>query len=159
MTITKDKVVSMTYTLTDDEGKVIDQSGDSPLVYLHGHKNIVPGLEKALDGLAVGANATAKVPPSEGYGEYDPKLKFAVDRNKLGDQIPPEGSLVQLTGGSGQEFVARVIEVTDAHVGFDANHPLAGQNLNFNVTIKEVRAANAEEIAHGHVHGPGGHQH
>lgn len=159
MTITKDTVVSMTYVLKNNDGEVIDQSGDTPLVYLHGHMNIVPGLEKALEGLAVGASANASVAPKEGYGEFDPNLKFSLDKSKLGDNVPPVDSLVQMKNGEGQTFVARVVEADDKSVTFDANHPLAGETLNFEVTITDVRAAQPEEIAHGHVHGPGGHHH
>jgi FKBP-type peptidyl-prolyl cis-trans isomerase SlyD len=159
MTISKDTVVSMNYVLKNDEGKVLDQSGDDPLVYLHGHKNIVPGLEKALDGLAVGAKTQASISPSEGYGEYDPKLKFAVPAAQMGDGIPPVDSLVQLTSRAGQTFVARVMGADDDKVMLDANHPLAGENLNFEVTITDIREAQPEELEHGHVHGPGGHHH
>lgn len=159
MTVTKDKVVSITYVLKNDEGEVLDKSGEQPLVYLHGHKNIVPGLEKALDGLTVGATADASISPEEGYGEYDPKLKFAIPSSKMGQEIPPVGALLQLKNQAGQTFVARVVETDSERVMLDANHPLAGQNLNFQVTISDVRQAQPEEIAHGHVHGPGGHHH
>lgn len=159
MTITKDTVVSMTYILKNNAGEVLDQSGDSPLVYLHGHRNIVPGLEKALDGLAVGASTEASIPPSEGYGEYDPKLKFALPAERMGGEVPPVNTLLQLKNQAGQTFVARVTETDGEKVTLDANHPLAGEHLNFNVTITDVRQAQPEEIAHGHVHGPGGHHH
>jgi FKBP-type peptidyl-prolyl cis-trans isomerase SlyD len=159
MTITKDTVVSMNYVLKNEEGKILDESGDDPLVYLHGHKNIVPGLEKALDGLAVGAKTAASIPPSEGYGEYNPKLKFAVPAKQMGGDIPPVDSLVQLTNQSGQQFVARVMEADAEKVLLDANHPLAGEHLNFEVTITDIREAQPEELAHGHAHGPGGHHH
>jgi FKBP-type peptidyl-prolyl cis-trans isomerase SlyD len=160
MTITNDTVVSMNYVLKNDQGEVLDKSGDAPLVYLHGHKNIVPGLEKALDGLAVGATTEASIPPSEGYGELNPKLKFAVPAKQMGgDEVPPVGSLVQLKSQAGQTFVARVMGANAEKVMLDANHPLAGENLNFQVTITDIRQAEPEEIAHGHVHGPGGHHH
>ena len=159
MTITQDTVVSMTYILKNDNGQILDESGDSPMVYLHGHRNIVPGLEKALDGLTVGASTNAKISAEEGYGEYDPRLKFDVPKSQIGDDVPPMNSMVQLKNQKGQTFVARVVEASNEAVTFDANHPLAGENLNFQVTITSVRPANAEEIAHGHVHGPGGHHH
>ena len=159
MTITKDTVVSFQYVLTNDQGQVIDQSKEQPLSYLHGHRNIVPGLEKALEGLAVGADAEVKVSPEEGYGEYNPSLKFGVPRAQFGEGVPPEGSVVQLRGSQGQEMIARVVSHGDEHVTLDANHPLAGENLNFKVTITDIRGAQPEEIEHGHVHGPGGHHH
>ncbi|MFA5507803.1 MAG: FKBP-type peptidyl-prolyl cis-trans isomerase [Vulcanimicrobiota bacterium] len=159
MTITKDTVVSMTYLLKNNEGEILDQSGDEPLIYLHGHENIVPGLEKALEGLAVGATTEASVPPTEGYGEYDPKLKFAIPTERMGDEIPPLNALLQLKNQAGQTFVARVVATDSEKISLDANHPLAGEHLNFQVTITDVRKAEPEEIAHGHVHGPGGHHH
>ena len=159
MTITKDAVVSFNYVLTNDKGEVIDESKEHPLSYLHGHRNIVPGLEKALEGLAVGASTEAKVSPEEGYGEYNPQLKFAVARAQFGADVPPAGSLVQLRGQQGQQMVAQVLGHDEQAVQLDANHPLAGENLNFKVTITEVRQAQPEELAHGHVRGPGGHQH
>lgn len=159
MTITKDTVVSMTYLLKNNEGEILDQSGDEPLIYLHGHENIVPGLEKALEGLAVGATTEASVPPAEGYGEYDPKLKFAIPTERMGDEIPPLNALLQLKNQAGQTFVARVVATDAEKISLDANHPLAGEHLNFQVTITDVRKAEPEEIAHGHVHGPGCHHH
>lgn len=159
MMIAKDTVVTLNYVLTNDKGEILEESGDAPLVYLHGHRNIVPGLEKALDGLEVGASTKASVSPSEGYGEYDPELKFAMPKSRMGENVPPLDALVQLKNSSGQTFVARVVETDDEKVTFDANHPLAGENLNFEVTVTEVRAAEAEELAHGHVHSEGCHHH
>jgi FKBP-type peptidyl-prolyl cis-trans isomerase SlyD len=112
-----------------------------------------------LDGLAVGATTEATIPPSEGYGEYDPKLKFALPAERMGGEVPPVNTLLQLKNQAGQTFVARVTEADGEKVTLDANHPLAGEHLNFNVTITDVRQAQPEEIAHGHVHGPGGHHH
>lgn len=159
MPIAKDHVVSMNYTLKNDKGEIIDQSKGDPLVYLHGHKNIVPGLEKELSGLSVGDSKSVKVSPKEGYGEYQDGLKFPMPKAQLGDDIPPLGSLVQLQNEKEQVFVARIVEITDEQLLLDANHPLAGENLNFEIEITDVRAAQPEEIAHGHVHGPGGHHH
>lgn len=159
MTVTDDAVVSIGYVLKNDQGELLDQSGDEPLVYLHGHRNIVPGLEKALAGLAVGDKKSTKIEPAEGYGEYDPQLRFAIPREKLGGEAPPVDTLVQLQNPNGQRFVARIAELDDQQAVLDANHPLAGVNLNFEVTIVNIRPAQPEEVAHGHVHGPGGHHH
>ena len=159
MTISKDTVVSLNYVLKNDKGEVLDDSGDSPLVYLHGHQNIVPGLEKALDGLAKGASTKASVSPEEGYGTYDPNLKFAIPAERMGDEVPPVGALLQLKNQAGQTFVARVVETDAEKVSLDANHPLAGENLNFEITITDIRQAEPDEIQHGHVHGPGCHHH
>lgn len=159
MTISKDSVVTMSYVLTNSEGDVLDESGDAPFVYLQGHQNIVPGLEKELEGLAAGASKSVSVSPADGYGEYDPQLKFDVPKDKLGADAPPVDAVVQLMDGSGHRMLAKVVAVGAENVTLDANHPLAGQTLNFQVTITEVRAAEPDEIAHGHVHGPGCHHH
>lgn len=158
-TITKDKVVSMNYTLKDDAGKVLDSSQGEPLQYLQGHQNIIPGLERALDGLNVGAKKQVTVKADDGYGQYNPSLKFAVPADSFGGQPPQEGMMVQLSSPEGQPFVAKIVEVSPENVVLDANHPLAGQDLHFDVEITEVRDATQEELAHGHPHGPGGHHH
>ncbi len=156
--VTKDQVVSMNYTLTDTRGEVLDQSSEGPLDYLHGHGNIIPGLEKALEGMTVGQRKQVLVPAAQAYGELNPDLHFSVDRAAFGDLDPQPGMMVQLHGGD-QHTVARVTAVEADEVHLDANHHLAGQDLNFDVEIAAVRAATAEELAHGHVHGPHGHQH
>lgn len=159
MTIGKDTVVMMKYTLTNDKGEVLDESGDEPFPYLHGHENIVPGLEKALEGLKVGDSKSVSVSPAEGYGEVDPELRFQVPADKMGPEAPPLDAMVQLRDPSGHRMLARVVAVDAENVTLDANHPLAGETLNFQVTIADVRAALPDEIAHGHAHGPGGHHH
>ena len=156
--VTKDQVVAMNYTLTDAKGKVLDQSSEGPLEYLHGHGNIIPGLEQALDGMAVGGKKKVHVPAAQAYGELNPDLKFSVDRQAFGDTEPQPGMMVQLHGGE-QHMVARILEVAETEVHLDANHPLAGQDLDFDVEIAGIRAATPEELAHGHVHGPHGHHH
>lgn len=159
MTIAKDMVVSFTYVLKNSKGDILDESGDSPMEYLHGHENIVPGLEKALEGLQVGAAKNVSVSPAEGYGEYESELKFVVPREKLGEDIPMD-AMVQLRNSDGSRIMARVVAADAETVTLDANHPLAGETLNFDVTITEMRAALPDEIAHGHVHGAGcGHHH
>lgn len=159
MTIGKNSVVSMTYVLTNSRGEILDESGETPFVYLQGHENIVPGLERELEGLQAGTSKSVSVSPEDGYGIYDPELKFAVPKDKLGAEAPPVDAVVALQDGSGHRMMAKVVEVDAENVTLDANHPLAGQTLNFEVTICEVRAAEADEIAHGHVHGPGCHHH
>jgi len=157
MTISKDTVVSLSYVLKDDEGVLIDRSGDEPLIYLHGHRNIVPGLEAALEGMEIGQKKSVRITPDQGYGEYDPKLKFPLPVDKVGDQIPPVGTLLELSNGKGQGCVARVVEIDSENLTMEANHPLAGVTLNFEVEIDGIRAAEPEELSHGHVHGPGCH--
>jgi len=153
-------VVTMHYTLTDDSGDVLDSSrGNEPLAYLHGHGNIIPGLEKALEGKTAGHQSKVTIAPAEGYGEVNPEAIFEAPR----EHFPPEMEL-----SAGQRVVAEgpngpitltVIKLTDKGALLDANHPLAGKTLHFDVEVMEVRDATQEEITHGHVHGAGGHHH
>jgi FKBP-type peptidyl-prolyl cis-trans isomerase SlyD len=159
MEIADQKVVSIDYTLTDSSGKVIDSSnGREPLAYLHGAGNIIPGLEKALTGKSTGDAVTANIPPGEAYGEKDPQLVQAVPRDRFPAQNITVGMQFQAQGG-GQSRVVTVVNLDPENVTIDANHPLAGETLNFDVKVVDVRDATAEELSHGHVHGAGGHQH
>lgn len=161
MQISRDTVVSIHYTLTDDSGTVIDSSaGAEPLVYLQGAGNIIPGLENALVGKVAGDELTVRVSPEEGYG---PSMADLVQQVPLAmfqgvDVIEP-GMMFQAQDGSGQIQQVHVVAVESDLVTVDSNHPLAGQFLNFEVKIVEVRPASTEEITHGHAHGPGGHHH
>jgi FKBP-type peptidyl-prolyl cis-trans isomerase SlyD len=153
--VTNGKVVSLAYTLRLTNGDVIDQSSaDDPLEYLHGADNIVPGLERELEGLAVGAAKEIVVAPVDGYGEYD-----AENVEKVGkDELPPDFPLqldmiVAIEDDEGFTEEARVIEVSANTVTLDFNHPLAGQTLNFSVEVVGIREATAEELEHGHPHG------
>jgi FKBP-type peptidyl-prolyl cis-trans isomerase SlyD len=158
-TIAKDQVVSFHYTLTDEQGTVIDKSEGQPLVYLHGAGNIIPGLENALVGKVVGDKLTVTVQPADGYGEYQPEMVQDVPRNLFqGVDNIEVGMQFQAQADDGMQVVT-VKDVTDEVVIVDGNHPLAGQVLNFDVEIVEIRDASAEELAHGHVHGAGGHHH
>ncbi|EDY85429.1 peptidyl-prolyl cis-trans isomerase, fkbp-type [gamma proteobacterium HTCC5015] len=139
---------------------MLDQSSpEAPLSYLHGHQNIIPGLENALNGKTQGDKVDASIPPAEAYGEYDDNLIQAVPRNMFQgiDEIEP-GMQFQAQTGQGVQIVT-VKEANEESVTIDANHALAGETLHFNVTVKEVRDASQEELDHGHVHGPGGHEH
>lgn len=161
MQIGKDKVVSIDYRLTDTGGEVIDSSQEGqPLVYLHGAHNIIPGLERALEGKAAGDEITATVPPEQGYGQRDPKAVQAVPRKQFaGAGEIKAGMQFHATGPQGGSRVVTVVAVGANEVTVDANHPLAGQVLRFDVKVVEVRDATAEELEHGHAHGPGGHHH
>lgn len=153
-------VVSIDYTLTDSEGEILDQSeAGAPLVYLHGADNIIPGLEAALTGKSKGDALKVTVEAEDGYGEYDESLVAEVERDRFpgADEIEL-GDQFQANTPEGPRLVT-VIEISDEAITIDANHPLAGETLNFDVKIVDVRAATPEEIAHGHVHGPGGHHH
>lgn len=160
MQIAANSVAAFHYTLTDDEGQVIDSSeGREPLTYMHGKGQIVPGLEKQLEGQAVGAKFTADVPPEEGYGVRHEELVQEVPRAAFQgvDDIQP-GMQFQANGPQGPLHVT-VTKVDNDVVFIDGNHPLAGKNLHFAIEVADVREANAEELEHGHVHGAGGHQH
>lgn len=160
MTIEMHSVVSMHYTLKDDEGIVLDSSeGREPLVYLQGAGNIIPGLEKQLEGKTTGDKVQATVGPEEGYGTRQQELIQQVPK----DQFPKDEPLavgmqfsLQMDHGP---MIATITEVAEEHATIDMNHPLADKTLHFDVEIVEVRVANPDEKAHGHVHGPGGHQH
>jgi FKBP-type peptidyl-prolyl cis-trans isomerase SlyD len=160
MPIAKDSVVSIHYTLKDDSGEVIDSSaGSDPLTYLHGHGNIVSGLENALEGKETGNKLAVTVPPGEGYGEYNKDLVQKVPRRSM-KGISNIRVGMQLHAQT--EHGNRVVTVTNVQsdmVTIDANHPLAGKALNFEVEVTDVRPATDEELSHGHVHGPGGHHH
>jgi FKBP-type peptidyl-prolyl cis-trans isomerase SlyD len=160
MKIGEDKVVSIHYTLTDSGGSVLDSSsGNEPLLYLHGAGNIIPGLESALEGKVSGDKLSVTVEPEQGYGTRDERLVQAVPRSafKGVEQLAP-GMQFQAQGPQGTRLVV-ITQVTSDIVTVDANHPLAGQTLHFEVEVTEVREATSEELEHGQVHGPGGHHH
>lgn len=161
MQIALNSVVSIHYTLTDDAGSVLDSSNNAdPLVYLHGAQNIIPGLENALTGKRAGDSLDVRVSPEEGYGLRVPELIQQVPREMFQGvaQIEP-GMSFQAQDQSGYMQRVHVTAVDGDLVTVDANHPLAGQHLNFNVSIVDIRPATTEEIDHGHVHGPHGHHH
>jgi FKBP-type peptidyl-prolyl cis-trans isomerase SlyD len=160
MHVAKDKVVTIDYTLTGDGGDVLDSSqGGEPLTYLHGAGAMISGLESALEGRNAGDTLKATVSPDQAYGQKDPSLVQPVPRERFSG-VPDIRPGMQFTaqGQSGSRVVT-VVAVDDQNVTVDANHPLAGQTLNFDVKIVDVRDATSEELSHGHAHGPGGHHH
>ena len=163
MKIEKNKVVSIDYKLTNNKNETIDSSeGRAPLVYMHGNGNLIPGLEKELEGKASGDTLKVSIQPEEGYGVRDDKkrVEVPIEMFKGVDvaEIKP-GMQFQARNKEGAVELLTVAEVNGDKVIIDANHPLAGEVLNFDVTIRDIREASAEELAHGHVHGPGGHHH
>ena len=159
MPVTAQHVVSIDYTLTDDEGRTLDTSqGREPLAYLHGAGNIVPGLEKALEGQEVGAKIEVSVTPEEGYGHYEAGLVRNVPVRKLPQGRAQAGQRLRLDTAAGPHIFT-VKAVRGDYAQLDGNHPLAGKTLHFKVTIVGIREPTAEELAHGHVHGAGGHAH
>lgn len=156
MQITKGKVAAIHYTLRDNQGTIIDSSeGRDPLQYLHGAQNLIVGMEEGLEGKVKGDKLDLKIAPQKGYGDVNPELVQKVPRSAFGDQEVKKGMQFSTNQGG----VVTVTEVGLEQITVDANHPLAGVELNFAVEIVSVREATADEIAHGHVHGPGGHHH
>lgn len=161
MTIDKDSAVFFHYTLTDNDGNTLDKSPEGqPLAYLHGHNNIIPGLEKQLLGKSVGDKLVAVVEPAEAYGEYHQEAIQQVPREHFqGVDDIQVGMQFQAQADNGQAMMVVVKAVSDETVTIDGNHPLAGKQLTFDVEIADVRAATEEELAHGHIHGEGGVEH
>ena len=160
MPVAQDSVVTIHYTLKDDAGTVLDSSSpQEPLAYLHGHGNLIPGLEKELDGKNAGDALTVTVAPADGYGEYDERLVQSVPRRSLrGLKDIKPGMHLHAQTEDGPRTVT-VTKVLGDMVTLDGNHPLAGKSLHFDVRIEDVRPATEEELSHGHVHGAHGHHH
>jgi FKBP-type peptidyl-prolyl cis-trans isomerase SlyD len=161
MKVEKNYVIAIDYTLTDDTNQVIDSSsGQEPLEYLHGHGGIIPGLERALEGREAGDKITVTVSAGDAYGERDEKLVMNIPLSRFDGVEPVEKGMQFEAQTPDGHRVVTVTGVNDKTVTIDGNHPLAGMDLNFEVTIKSIREANAEELSHGHVHSHGhGHGH
>lgn len=158
--IAQDTVVKFHYTFTNEQGEVLDKSQDTPLAYLHGHQNIIPGLEQQLLGKSVGDKFKATIAPADAYGEYLAEAVQEVPRaNFQGVENIEAGMQFQTQTDDGHVMLVTVKEVNDDVVIVDGNHPLAGVELTFDVEIVDVREATSDEIAHGHAHGDGGHHH
>lgn len=160
MQIEKNRVVTLNYTLRDEQGAVIDSStGRAPLSYLHGKGNIIPGLEEALAGKAAGDKLDVTVAPERAYGPRDERLVQIVPRARFGEVAGLQpGMQVRASSPQGPRMVT-VVRIDRDFVTVDGNHPLAGRTLHFSVEVAEVRKATHEEVSHGHVHGAGGHHH
>ena len=156
MQISNHKVVSFHFTLTNDAGKTIDSSiGSDPLAYLHGEQNIIAGLENALEGKVVGDKLNVSLSADEAYGEYNPALTEVVSAEMFqGVDKIEVGMEFQAQTSEGVQVV-RIADVDGDNVTVDGNHPLAGQALNFDVEVTDIRDATAEEIEHGHIHAGG----
>ena len=157
--ISQNTVVSINYTLKDDQGQVIDSSeGGDPLVYIHGTGSIIPGLEKELTGKSQGDEFQVRISPEDAYGVRHDNLIHDVPRDQLPEGELTVGMKFQAESEAGQHILT-VVAIEGDTIKMDANHPLAGVALNFAVSVGELRAATAEELEHGHVHGQGGHDH
>lgn len=159
MQITQHKVVTIDYTLSDANGELIDSSkGSHPLAYIHGIGAMIPGLEQALEGKAPGDHIEVQVQPADAYGDRDPSLVQVVPRSAFGGEAVEVGMHYRASSEQGTRIIS-VTQIEGDEVTVDGNHPLAGITLNFNVDVVDVRDASAEEIEHGHVHDPSGHEH
>ncbi|MBI3960408.1 MAG: peptidylprolyl isomerase [Chloroflexi bacterium] len=157
MPITKNSVVAFAYTLTEDDGEVIDSAGvQEPLVYLHGYGQLIAGMENALGGREAGDRFSITLPPEEAYGVYDENLSGALPRSAFhGVDEVEVGMQFQMEFPGGLRAVT-VSAVDARHVTVDGNHPLAGETLHFDIEVVSIRAASQDEIEHRHAHGPGG---
>jgi len=162
MKITADKVPTLNYTLKDNEGVIIDESNDASFVYLHGHSNIIPGLETALDGKSKGDSFSLVIEPKDAYGEYNPDITQVINRQAFGDEKIEVGMQFHAEADNGHPVLITISEINGDDVTIDGNPPLAGVTLNYDVEVMDVRDATAEEISHGHIHAHGescGHDH
>ena len=161
MQVSEQKVVTMNYEVADDQGQLIDRSEEGgPLAYIHGNGQLIPGLETALEGRGKGDKVAVDVPPEQGYGERDEDGVQTVARNQFDDSVEIEvGMQFEAQDDDEGHQIVTVVAVDGENITLDTNHPLAGKNLCFEVEILDVRDASAEELSHGHVHGPGGHDH
>ena len=161
MQIAANKAVSIDYTLTNADGEVLDSSdGGAPLVYLQGAGNIIPGLEKALEGKQAGDAGNVTVEPAEAYGEFNAELIAVLGRNMFeGVDELEVGMQFHASGPDGSMQIVTIKALEGDEVTVDGNHPLAGEQLTFDVKVVEVRDATEDEMAHGHIHGEGGVEH
>ena len=160
MKVVENAVVVIDYTLTDNDGEVIDSSdGAGPLAYLHGKGNIIVGLEEALLGKEAGDEVKASIEPANAYGERHEDMKQDVPKELFGGVENIEVGMQFQSETDGGPVMVTVVAIGEEMITVDGNHPLAGVHLNFDVKIREVREASEEELEHGHVHGEGGHQH
>ena len=158
MKITDGALVSLDVKMYDTQGELLEQS-DVPLQYLHGHEDIFPRIEEALTGKEVGAHLMLQLAPEDAFGDYDADLVMLAPVDDLGGDVTV-GLRVEATGPQGEDqCVFTITDIADGKVVLDGNHPWAGKRLRFDCQILEVRAATAEEVEHGHVHGAGGHHH
>jgi len=159
-TVQNDIVVSMEYTLHVDNEEIDSSKGQDPLQFLVGHGNIISGLEREMIGMKVGESKDVVVAPAEAYGEFDEEAFMDVPRSAFPkDMEIEEGSELTVRDDSGQSRYARVDTIEGDNVTLNFNHPLAGDELHFNVKVVELREPTSEELAHGHVHQGDGHHH
>ena len=155
MRIASQKVVTIEYTVTTEQGVLVDKSSTEPLTYIHGLGNMISGLETALEGKVAGDRVSAVVPPEQAYGDRHDSLMGTVPKGKFDPAMEIKPGMRFEVGSSGSKHVVTVVGVEGDNVLVDGNHPLAGIPLHFSVEIVKVRDANRDELEHGHAHGPG----
>ncbi|VAW64601.1 FKBP-type peptidyl-prolyl cis-trans isomerase SlyD [hydrothermal vent metagenome] len=155
MKITTDMAITLNYTLKDNDGKTIDESKDSSFIYLHGHGNIIPGLEAALNDRQAGESFDLVLEPADAYGDYNPAITQTIDRQAFGDEKIEVGMQFHAEGDDGNPVLITVSEINGDKITIDGNPPLAGVTLNYAVDIIDVRQATKEELSHGHIHAHG----
>jgi FKBP-type peptidyl-prolyl cis-trans isomerase SlyD len=153
------RVISFHYILTDPSGQTLDSSNEQgPLSFLEGANQIIPGLEKALQALSKGEKKKIEVPAADAYGLRDERFVLTIPRERFkGEKIQVGDEVASSEDPNAMPF--KVVGLTDTQITLDANHPLAGVDLTFDVEIVDIRSATEEELTHGHVHGPHGHDH
>jgi FKBP-type peptidyl-prolyl cis-trans isomerase SlyD len=160
MQLIKDKVAVINYTLKNKEGEIIDQSNDGTFTYLHGARNIIPGLENALEDKKAGDKTSVVIEPKDAYGERDLEKIQRVPLDMFPDDVEiQEGMQFEAQSSEGAPTIVTVTVIDAGEVVVDENHPMAGIQLHFEVELVEVRDATEQELEHGHVHGPHGHDH
>lgn len=160
MQIAKNTVVTLNYSVTDSDGQIVDE-GQQPLIYLHGgYGGVFDRIEEELQGKDIGDSLEIKLQPSEAFGDYDESLVEIEDRALFPDNIEVGMQFERADeDGEDEDMLYTITDIADGKVVVDGNHPLAGMALVFSCTVSSVRPATQEEVGHGHVHGPNGHQH
>lgn len=168
MTISKNTVVSLHYKLQEESatGELIEETfGSDPLVFLFGNGQMIPEFENQLEGKKVGDSFGFNINSEDAYGDYDPEAVVSIPKNtfevdgQLDESLLQEGKIIPMRDPDGNQLLGTIMEIQNEEVVMDFNHPMAGVDLYFTVSIEEVRNATPAEIEHGHVHGPGGHNH
>lgn len=161
MAIDQNKVVTMSFTLTDDDGNILDSTDNGgPFSYLAGRNMILPKLEEAVNSMIIGTKKNVKLEAADAYGVYNEQIVQVVGKENFPEDFELEVGLSYIASNpDGVQMPFVITEVRDEDVTIDFNHPFAGKNLNFDIELLDVRDATAEELSHGHVHGPDGHHH
>lgn len=151
--IEKDVIVNLAFTLTVDDEIIDEANAEDPFFYLHGHDNVIVGIENAVAGMKIGESKSFDVKPENGYGESDPDGIMHLPRSEFPEDLPLEAGMeLEMRDENGQIVYATVASMTKTMVKLDFNHPLAGKDLHFDVTVLDLEIASPEEIEHGHVH-------